>query len=79
MHDLADVATQLISHRVGRGLTVESAASLANLQPEKLAGAEAGELALCEDELQRLADAYGIGISAFFGGRTTPISYLFGA
>ncbi len=79
MHSLADVATQLISQRVRKGLEIEPAALLGALDPEKLAAAEAGEVALSEDELQRLADAYGIGVSAFFGGQITPVSYLFGA
>ncbi len=79
MYDLTDVATQLISQRVRNGLEIETAASHAGLAPEKLAAAESSELALTEDELQGLADVYGIPVSAFFGGQTTPISYLFGA
>lgn len=79
MHDLSDVGTQLISQRVSKGFDVETAACMADLGAEKLAAAEAGEVALSEDELERLAEAYGIGLSAFFGGHTTPISYLFGA
>jgi len=31
-----------------------------------------------EEELERLADVYGVGITAFFGGRITPKEYLFG-
>ncbi len=79
MHDLDNVATQLISQRVRSGLHIETAALRAGLDPEKLAAAESAELGLAEDELQALADVYGIGLSAFFGGQTTPISYLFGA
>jgi hypothetical protein len=44
-----------------------------------LAAAEDAETALSEDELQRLADAYGVDVTAFFGGRITPKEYLFGA
>lgn len=79
MYDLAALATELVSQRVRRGVEIEPAARLAALDPEKLASAEAGEVALSEEELQRLADAYGIGVSAFFGAQTTPVSYLFGA
>jgi transcriptional regulator with XRE-family HTH domain len=76
---LETVAEQLISARAARGLEVEFAAELAHVDPERLAGAEAAELALTEEELQRLADTYEVGITAFFGGRVTPVSYLFGA
>jgi transcriptional regulator with XRE-family HTH domain len=76
---LASVGEALISIRTGLGHSVERAAALADLEPERLAEAEAGEIALAEEELQRLADAYDVGITAFFGGRVTPVSYLFGA
>ena len=76
---LAEVAEQLVSARVSDGLDLERAAELANIDPERLAAAEAGELALTEAELQRLADEYGVGLTAFFGGRVTPVAYLFGA
>ncbi|MGP6157878.1 MAG: helix-turn-helix domain-containing protein [Vulcanimicrobiaceae bacterium] len=69
----------MISIRTRLGLGIERAAELARLPPERLAEAEAGEVALAEDELQRLADAYDIDVTAFFGGRVTPVSYLFGA
>jgi transcriptional regulator with XRE-family HTH domain len=78
-HILASTGEQMISIRTGLGLDVERAAGLARLPPERLAEAEAGELALSEDELQRLADAYDVDVTAFFGGRVTPVSYLFGA
>ena len=76
---LDEVAEQLISKRASEGLDLELAAELAHVDPERLAAAEAGELALTEEELQRLADEYGVGLTAFFGGRVTPINYLFGA
>ncbi len=75
---LAAVGERLISIRTGLGLSVERAAERSGLGPERLAEAEAGELALAEDELQALADAYDVGVTAFFGGRVTPVSYLFG-
>jgi transcriptional regulator with XRE-family HTH domain len=73
------VAQQLGSQRARLGLTLEQAASLARVDAAKLAAAEDAETALDENELQRLADAYGIDITAFFGGQTTPKEYLFGA
>ncbi len=73
------VAEQLISARAAEGLDIEEAAELADVDLERLAAAEAGEFALTEDELQRLAEEYGVGVTAFFGGRVTPVSYLFGA
>ncbi|MBC5809609.1 MAG: hypothetical protein GIW95_01940 [Candidatus Eremiobacteraeota bacterium] len=75
---LEALATLLISFRAGEGLSVEEAAEDAQIEPERLAAAEAAELALTESELDGLAEVYGISVSAFFGGRTTPISYLFG-
>ncbi len=76
---LAQVAEQLISIRTRLGYDVEYAAKQAALDPQRLAEAEDAESALSEDELQRLADAYDVGVTAFFGGRTTPVQYLFGA
>jgi transcriptional regulator with XRE-family HTH domain len=76
---LASVGEQLISIRTGTGLSLERAAALAGMLPERLAEAEGGEFALAEDELQRLAEAYDVAVTAFFGGRVTPVSYLFGA
>jgi transcriptional regulator with XRE-family HTH domain len=76
---LAQVAEQLISARTRLGYDVEVAAKRASIEPQRLAEAEDAETALSEAELQRLADAYGVGVTAFFGGRTTPVQYLFGA
>jgi transcriptional regulator with XRE-family HTH domain len=76
---LDEVAEQLISARASQGLDIERAAELAHVDLERLAAAEGGELPLNEDELQRLADEYGVAITAFFGGRVTPVAYLFGA
>ena len=76
---LAEVAEQLVSQRVAQGLEIEEAAKASGVDLERLEGAESGELALNERELERLAELYGVGVTAFFGGRTTPVSYLFGA
>jgi transcriptional regulator with XRE-family HTH domain len=73
------VAEQLVSYRAAEGLDFDEAAEEADIDPERLAAAEAGEIALTEDELNRLAETYGVSVTAFFGGHVTPMSYLFGA
>jgi transcriptional regulator with XRE-family HTH domain len=75
---LSAVAEQMISLRTTRGLDLELVAQLAHLDAERLAEAEDGAVALNEEELQSLADVYEVGVTAFFGGRVTPVSYLFG-
>ena len=80
MADIVErVAQELGYQRARLGMPLEAAASAANVDAEKLARAEDAETVLTEDELQRLADAYGIDVTAFFGGRITPKEYLFGA
>jgi transcriptional regulator with XRE-family HTH domain len=80
MSDIIErVAEELGSQRARLGITLEEAARRANVPAGRLAEAEDGETALDEKELQRLAEAYGVDITAFFGGRTTPKEYLFGA
>lgn len=73
------VAQELGSQRARLGISLEDAASRANVDAAKLADAENAETVLDESELQRLADVYGIDITAFFGGRITAKEYLFGA
>ncbi len=75
---LAQVAEQLIAIRTRLGLDVEVAAAQAQIDAARLAEAEAAEAFLSEAELQRLADAYDIDVTALFGGRVTPVQYLFG-
>ena len=75
---LAGVGDALVATRVRLGLDLETAAGEAGLDPERLAEAEAGETALDERELAALAERYGCAVTAFFGGRVTPLSYLFG-
>jgi hypothetical protein len=58
---------------------LEEAAAHARIDPERLADAESGTVALNSDELDRIAGSYGVDVTSFFGGRTTPLSYLFGA
>ncbi|HET9097408.1 MAG TPA: helix-turn-helix domain-containing protein [Candidatus Baltobacteraceae bacterium] len=80
MADIVErVAQALASKRAQLGISLEEAARRANIDAAELAAAENAETALDENELQRLADAYGIDVTAFFGGRITPKEYLFGA
>jgi transcriptional regulator with XRE-family HTH domain len=80
MADIVErVAQELGSQRAQAGISLEEAARRSSIDAAKLAAAEAAETALDENELQRLADAYGIDVTAFFGGRITPKEYLFGA
>jgi transcriptional regulator with XRE-family HTH domain len=73
------VAEELGSQRARLGMTLEDAARSASVDASRLAAAEEAQTALDEKELQQLAEAYGVDITAFFGGRTTPKEYLFGA
>lgn len=80
MADIVErVAQELGSHRARLGISIEEAARRSKIDAAKLAAAEDAETALDENELQRLADAYGVDVTAFFGGRITPKEYLFGA
>jgi transcriptional regulator with XRE-family HTH domain len=73
------VAQELGSRRAQLGMSLEEAAHRSKIPAERLAAAEDAETVLDENELQRLADAYGIDVTAFFGGRVTAKEYLFGA
>lgn len=80
MADIVErVAQELGSQRARLGVSLERAASVAGIDPQRLAAAEDAETVLNESELQRLADAYGVDVTAFFGGRITAKEYLFGA
>lgn len=70
---LAAVGERLIRFRAAAGLEPEGAAERAMVDPDRLDRAETGDLALGEDELVRLAAAYGIDPTEIFGGRITPI------
>ncbi|MFN2528643.1 MAG: helix-turn-helix domain-containing protein [Candidatus Baltobacteraceae bacterium] len=76
---LETVGKGLTQQRVERGFSLDEASDRAGIDLERLAKGEAGELRLTEEELGALADAYGIDVTAFFGGRVTPIQYLAGA
>jgi ribosome-binding protein aMBF1 (putative translation factor) len=73
------VAALIASQRAQLGMPLEEASRRSRIDASRLAAAEDAETALDENELQRLADAYGVDITAFFGGRITPKEYLFGA
>jgi len=79
MNVLEIVGEEISSQRARIGVSLEQAARTAGIDTDRLAAAEAGEIALEETELGRLADAYGVDVTAFFGGRITPVQYLFGA
>ena len=80
MADIVErVSQELGSQRARLGISLEEAAARAHIDASKLAAAEDAETVLNESELQRLADTYGVDITAFFGGHITPKEYLFGA
>ena len=70
---LADVGDRLVRIRTLAGLDPQTAAVQARIDAERLESAEAGETALTEDEIARLAAAYGVDTSEIFGGRVTPV------
>lgn len=76
---LLAVAESLAAARARRGLSLEEAATAAKIDLERLAAAESAEEPLTDPELEALAMTYDCDVAAFFGGRTTPIAYLFGA
>ena len=68
-----DVAERLVRFRVQAGLEPEPAAAKARIDVERLADAEAGEVALTDAEIDVLARTYGVDPTEIFGGRVTPI------
>ncbi|HWT05094.1 MAG TPA: helix-turn-helix transcriptional regulator [Xanthomonadales bacterium] len=68
-----DVGERLVRFRVQAGLEPEPAAAKVQIGVERLADAEAGEVALTGAEIDRLARAYGVDATEIFGGRVTPI------
>jgi transcriptional regulator with XRE-family HTH domain len=80
MDDILEVVGKgLTQQRVERGFSLDEASDRAGIDVSRIAKGENGELRLTEEELGALADAYGIDVTAFFGGRVTPIQYLAGA
>ncbi len=78
MSVVEEVAERLVRFRVQAGLEPEAAAARARIDVERLADAEAGELALTGAEIETLASAYGIDPTEIFGGRITPIRNVVG-
>ncbi len=76
---IEQVGEQLALQRARVGISLEDAAQSAGIDPERLADGEEGIARLTETELGDLAGVYGVDVTAFFGGRITPLSYLFGA
>jgi transcriptional regulator with XRE-family HTH domain len=68
-----DVAERLVRFRVQAGIELEPVAKNVHIAVERLADAEAGEVALTDAEIGRLARAYGNDPTEIFGGRVTPI------
>lgn len=79
MDIVEQVGEQLALQRARLGISLDEAAQGAGIDPERLASGEAGTVRLTEAELGELAGVYGLDVTAFFGGRTTPLSYLFGS
>ena len=78
MDMLAEVGERLVRFRTQAGLDVDSAAAKIGVTAERLEQAESGEFALGEDELGRLARAYGVDPTEIFGGRITPFQNFAG-
>ncbi|MDQ6931309.1 MAG: helix-turn-helix domain-containing protein [Candidatus Eremiobacteraeota bacterium] len=76
---LVEAGKGLVQQRVARGFSLEEAEDRSGVDLARIAGGENGETRLSEEELGALADAYGIDVTAFFGGRITPMQYLAGA
>jgi len=68
-----DVGERLVRFRVQAGLEPEPAAAKSRIDAQRLADAEAGEVALTDGEIAQLARAYGIDPTEIFGGRVTPV------
>lgn len=67
-----EVGERLVRFRTQAGLDPGQAALRTGVDDERLAGAESGAVALTDDELARIAVAYGIDPTELFGGRITP-------
>jgi transcriptional regulator with XRE-family HTH domain len=72
MSVLNEVGERLVRLRTQAGLDIEAAAAGTGIGTDRLADAEAGDVALAEDEIETVARAYGIDPSEIFGGRITP-------
>jgi transcriptional regulator with XRE-family HTH domain len=68
----AAVGERLGRFRTQAGMDLETAAASARVDADRLDRAEAGNIALGDDELVRLARLYGVDATEIFGGRITP-------
>ena len=69
---LEEVGGHLVRLRTQAGLDLDAAAAATQIASERLAEAEAGVIALTDDELAVVARAYGVDSTEIFGGRITP-------
>jgi transcriptional regulator with XRE-family HTH domain len=69
---LDEVGERLVRLRTKAGLDPEAAALRTGIGVDRLAEAEAGGVALSEDEIGAVARAYGVDPTEIFGGRITP-------
>jgi transcriptional regulator with XRE-family HTH domain len=70
---LDEVAERLVRFRTAAGLDSERAAAATGIAAERLADAESAQTALTDEELERVASAYGVDSTEIFGGRVTPV------
>jgi transcriptional regulator with XRE-family HTH domain len=70
---LDEVAERLVRFRTAAGLDPERAADATGIDAERLADAERAQSALDDDEIARVASAYGVDPTEIFGGRVTPV------
>ena len=73
MSVLTAVGDRLVRLRTQAGFDPETAAAGAGIDVERLIEAEAGRVALTENEIASLATSYGIDPTEIFGGRITPV------
>jgi transcriptional regulator with XRE-family HTH domain len=69
---LQEVAERLVRLRTQAGLAVEDASFASGVALDRLVEAECGDTALAEDEIEKIARAYGVDPTEIFGGRITP-------
>ncbi|HTD35620.1 MAG TPA: helix-turn-helix transcriptional regulator [Candidatus Elarobacter sp.] len=73
MDILNEVAERLVRFRTAAGLDPERAADATGIPAERLADAERAQCALDDDDIARVASAYGVDPTEIFGGRVTPV------
>ncbi|HEX3464932.1 MAG TPA: helix-turn-helix transcriptional regulator [Candidatus Elarobacter sp.] len=68
-----EVAERLVRLRLRAGLDPDRAAEETGIGEERLTAAESGAVTLTDEELVRVASAYGVDPTEIFGGRVTPL------